>query len=128
MRRDAIIEALRPLAVGTDELELLLLVGSVARGEEHLRSDVDLAYLAGSKFDLPRFVAEATLALGTDDVELADLARANALYRFEAAADGMLVHGDPDRHFAFRVEAVRFWCDAGPLIREAYEDTLARLG
>lgn len=128
MDRDGIVQALRPLAARTHGLELLLLVGSRARGQAHPASDVDLAVLVDPVFDLAGFTAEVTMALGRDDVDVADLARANALFRFEAAAHGILIHGDPDAHFAFRLQAVHFWCDAGPLIRQAYDHTLARLG
>ena len=70
-----------------------------------------------------------TRVLGTDDVDLVDLATASALLRFRAARDGvLLLEARPEAFLDFRLEAVRFWCDAGPVIRAAQADVLASLG
>ncbi len=123
-----IARVLGPLAERTAGLRLLLLVGSRARGDAHAGSDIDLAYLADDDLDLGTFIGEVTMALGTDDVDVSDLARANALYRFHAADDGIRIHGEPEVHDDFRFRAVSFWCDAGPIIRAGYAETLANLG
>jgi hypothetical protein len=46
----------------------------------------------------------------------------------EAAADGIRIAGDPEVHDDLRYAAVLFWCEAGPVIREAYADVLVGLG
>ena len=69
------------------------------------------------------------MAVGTDAVDLADLTTASALLRFRAARDGVaLLERPPGAFLQFRLEAVRFWCDAGPVIRTAQADVLAALG
>jgi hypothetical protein len=61
-------------------------------------------------------------------VDLVDLAGAGALLRFRAARDGVLVlERRHDAFLDFRLDAVRFWCDAGPVIRAAQADVLASL-
>ena len=63
---------------------------------------------------------------GSDAVDVADLSVANGLLRFCATRDGVALLEEPPGEFlAFRLEAVRFWCDAGPVIRAAYDDDLA---
>lgn len=128
MDTDHGLAVLRDLAGRFCDLHLLLLVGSRARGDEHRDSDWDLAYLATADFPLSAFLSEAIAALRTDNIDLADLATANALFRFEAADVGVRVVGDPGRHDRFRDEAIRFWVDAGPTIRAHYDEVLAALG
>jgi predicted nucleotidyltransferase len=109
-------------------LELLVLYGSHARGDAHPGSDWDFGYLAGPAFDPDDLLARLVLRLGTDEVDLVDLSRASALLRYRAAAEGRpLFESAPDRFERFWFEAVSFWCDMGPIIREAYEGILEDL-
>ena len=119
----------------TTGIDLLVLHGSRARGEAADVSDWDLAYLAEANTDAdadadPGALAAAlTRVLATDAVDLVDLARASALLRFRAARDGVVVlERTPGRFVEFQEEAVRFRCDAGPVIRAAQDDVLAGLG
>lgn len=110
---------------------VLALHGSRARGDAAAGSDWDLAYLADDHDGTPSpdpvaLLVALTRVLGTDDV---DLATASALLRFRVSRDGMLLHeARPEAFLDFRLEAVRFWCDAGPVIRAAQADVLASLG
>jgi len=73
------------------ELRLLLLHGSRARGDAHEQSDWDFAYLAGRQLDELGLRSALSRALGTDRIDLVDLARAGGLVRYRAARDGKLV-------------------------------------
>lgn len=128
MTPEEIARRLQPLAQETAGLRLLVLVGSHARGEARERSDIDLAMIADDRLDLGRFIGEVTIALQTDDVDVADLDRANGLFRYEAARDGRLINGDQEEWNAFRFAALTFWYDAGPTIMRVYEQRLASLG
>ncbi len=67
-------------------------------------------------------------ALGTDDVDLVDLARSSALLRFEAAGHGRCIYESaPGNADAFVLGATIFWCDAEPVIRRAQAAVLAGL-
>ena len=129
MTPDELAETLRehPAVSG---LQLLILHGSRARGDGGPSSDWDLAYLAGAgPTDPIGLIAAVTSAVGTDDVDVADLASGSALLRYRAARDGVaLLERTPDAFLDFRLVAVRFWCDAGPVIRAAQADVLASLG
>ncbi len=110
-------------------LRLLVLHGSRARGDAGPLSDWDFGFLADDGLDVALLHARLTVAVGTDAVDLVDLARASALLRFRAARDGVLLFEAAEAEFhRFQLEAVRFWCDAGPVIRAAHEDILAALG
>lgn len=110
------------------KLRLLLLFGSRARGDALERSDWDFGYLAHEGFDPDALVLDLVTALGTDRIDQVDLARAGAQVRFRAAGDGRVLHeAEPGLFGAFWLEAVDFWCDVEPLLRDGYAQVLARL-
>ncbi len=109
-------------------LRLLLLHGSRSRQQEHAGSDWDLGYLADASLDLSELTLTLTQVLGTDDVDVTDLARASALLRFRAASDGRCIYERaPGTFESFVLEATLFWCDAGPVIRRAQAAVLSDL-
>lgn len=113
-------------AAASPGLELLVLFGSRARGEAGPRSDWDLGYLAGEGFDPAALEAELFSTLRTDRVDLVSLRRSNGLLRFRAARDGVVLFEREKGGFeGFWMEAVSFWCDAGPILRSEYRALLA---
>lgn len=128
MLPDALADRLRDHAA-TAGLGLLVLHGSRARGEAGPYSDWDFGVLGDLETDLAALASALTALLGTDAVDVVDLSRASALLRYRAARDGIaLVERPAGTMLRFRLEAVRFWCDAGPVIRAAHDDVLAGLG
>lgn len=110
-------------------MRLLVLHGSRAPGDHHERSDWDFGVLADDTSNLAALVVSLTTLLGTDAVDLVDLRRASALLRYRTARDGVVVLERPEGEFPrFQLEAVQFWCDAGPVIRAAQRDVLRALG
>ena len=115
----------------TSDVAVLLLHGSRARGDAGPGADWDFGVLAnpGGSPDLAALSATLVGHLGTERVDVADLGSASALLRFRAARDGVIVlEREPGAFLRFREAAVRFWCDAGPVIRIAQNDVLAGLG
>lgn len=114
----------------TAGLHLLVLHGSRSRGDAGPSSDWDMAYLCDDPaFDPAGLAVALTTILGTDSVDVADLATSSALLRFRAARDGIALVEHGAGGFAdFQLEATRFWCDAGPVIRAAHDEVLAGLG
>lgn len=123
------LEALRRLASGFPALRLLVLHGSRARGDDHARSDWDLAYLGDASIDELELRSQLAKALRTDGVDLADLSRAGGLLRYRVAKDGVLLFerspGDFER---FCYDAATFWLDIEPVVREEHRGILERLG
>lgn len=119
--------SLAALAARRGGLRLFVVFGSQARGDAHERSDWDLGYLGEPGFDADRLLADVVLTLGTDRVDLVDLARASALLRYRAARDGVVVHEAVGEFDRFRVEAVSFYCEVQPVIGEAYRRVLQAL-
>ncbi len=110
-------------------VDVLVLHGSRARGDSGADSDWDFGVLTDGTTDLAALAAALIQITGTDAVDLVDLHRASALLRYRAARDGVVLAERRDAGFRdFQLEAVQFWCDAGPVIRAAQEDVLAALG
>jgi predicted nucleotidyltransferase len=121
-------DRLARLAVRHPALRFLVLFGSRARGDATGRSDWDLGYMAGPGVDHEGLLLDVVDALGTERVDLVDLARAGAQLRFRAAGEGMLIfESEPGAFARFWLEAVDFWCDAAPILRGGYAEVLARL-
>ena len=126
---DSSVEVLQRLAHRQPGLRLLLLFGSRVRGDATARSDWDLGYLAEPDFDAAEFLAQVVEILGTDRVDLVDLAHAGGQLRFRAAQDGRVVYAADSKVYArFWLDTVSFWCDAGPVLRAGYAHVLASLG
>lgn len=110
------------------EIELLLLFGSRARDEVTENSDWDFGYIATKNFDPTPLYSDMTLLLKTDKVDLVNLSKANGLLRFRAARDGRAIYEKKAGEYEkFWLQAVHFWCDAGPIIRAEYDARLRRL-
>jgi predicted nucleotidyltransferase len=118
---------LAALAASHAGLRLLVIFGSRARGDAHERSDWDLGYLGEPGLDADGLLADAVLALGTDHVDLVDLARASALLRYRAARDGVVVHESGGEFDRFCIEAISFYCEVQSVMGDAYRQVLASL-
>jgi predicted nucleotidyltransferase len=126
--KDRLRDRLAEVAKQHTALVLLVLHGSRARGDAGAGSDWDFGYLAGPALDPAALQADLVSALGSEDVDLADLARAGGQLRHRVAADGVVIY--EGRHGAFEtfwLEAVPYWCDMQGVIRAEYEAALTRL-
>ena len=122
------VERLTAAGARHPKLRLLILFGSRARGEARQDSDWDLGYLAEAGMDPDALLLDLVDTLGTDRVDLVDLARSGAQIAFRAAADGRILYeAAPGLFGRFWFQAVEFWCDVEPLLRTGYADVLARL-
>ena len=126
--RGDLLTQLRQQAARTPGLDVLMLFGSRARGDAHDSSDWDFGYLAGGDIDQAVLLTAIVDTVRTDRVDLVDLARASGLLRYRAARDGVAVfEARPRLAEAFRLDALDFWCDAGPLLQQGYAAVLAEL-
>ncbi len=95
--RDDVKTRLAPLCA-RPEVRLIVLFGSVARGQATAGSDVDLGIIAAGGVDA--LVPEVIRLLGTDRVHVVDLARATPLLAMAAARHGIPLHQNPPGSFA----------------------------
>jgi len=110
------------------KIELFMMFGSRARGDANEQSDWDFGYIAKSDFDPLELHTELILCLGTDHVDLVNLSRTTGQLRYRVAKDGKkLFERQKGAYETFWIQAVDFWCDAGPIIRAEYDALLRRL-
>jgi predicted nucleotidyltransferase len=120
---------LRAVAGRQPGLALLVLFGSRARGDEWARSDWDFGYLADHGVDPLALMAALAAVVGSERLDVVDLASASGLLRYRAARDGVLIYESTSGRFdSFRFSAARFWFDAEPVLRAGYGAVLDRLG
>jgi predicted nucleotidyltransferase len=125
---DTVKDVLAGVARSTPGLELLLVFGSRARGEGRPESDWDFGFLAGPDIDVDGLLLRLVDAVGSDRVDVVDLAKASGHLRFRAARDGVVIHARREGlDDEFRLEAARFWCDAEPVLRRGYDAVLAEI-
>lgn len=125
----ALLVALRAVAHEHAGVRLLVLHGSRARGEARADSDWDFAYMSTSEADVPSLHRDLALTLGSDAIDLTDLAAAGGLLRYRVARDGLvLLEREPHLFDRFWFDAVSFWCDAAPVLRAGYKSVLDGLG
>ena len=125
----SLIGDLHSVAVRQRGLTLLVLFGSRARGDAAAHADWDFGFLSDSSVDPLTITAALAEAVGSERLDLVDLARASGLLRYRAARDGVLVYeARPGIFDRFRFEAARFWYDAEPVLRPGYDAVLDRLG
>ena len=125
----SVIQDLHAVAARQRGLTLLVLFGSRARGDAAAHADWDFGFLSDSSVDSLTVMAALAEAVGSERLDLVDLARASGLLRYRAARDGVLVYeARPGIFDRFRFEAARFWYDAEPVLRPGYDAVLDRLG
>ena len=123
------IRDLHSVAARQRGLTLLVLFGSRARGDAAAHADWDFGFLSDGAVDPLTVMAALADAVGSERLDLVDLARASGLLRFRAARDGVIVYeARPGIFDRFRFEAARFWYDAEPVLRPGYAAVLERLG
>lgn len=128
MLQAGVEDALRDAARTVPGLRLLLLFGSRGRQEARPGADWDLGYLAGLGLDPALLEATMSELLGTDNIDVVDLARTSGLLRYRAAREGRVLYADGEEVFdRFWMEAVTFWCDMAPILEEGYRHILERL-
>ena len=75
-----------------ESLQLVLLFGSVATGNTHARSDIDLAFLFDVRFDVVELTNRVTRLLHYDNVDVIDLRSATPLLKYSAAKKGIAIY------------------------------------
>lgn len=131
-----VLDRLREALHGMAGVRLAAAFGSVARGEEHAGSDVDLGLLldppsdaAGTDVAATRTAVESALARAAGrTIDLVPLGDAPPLLRFEIARDGVLLL---ERHAGdwadFRARAMIDWWDWAPTARRINQAVVQRL-
>ena len=99
-------------------LELVVLFGSMAKGRQGPRSDVDVAVRCTGDADLDRLYVALAPRLRSDRLDLVDVRRASPLLMMEIARSGrVLYEKHPGAFREFQSLASRRYCDTAKLRR-----------
>jgi predicted nucleotidyltransferase len=108
-------------------MRMLVLFGSRVRGQVHAHSDWDFGFLAGEHADADRLRCALSEIVGTDAIDLVNLARGSALLRMQVANEGKLFFESvPGTFLQFQDETARFWCEVEPVLSLTYARILEK--
>jgi predicted nucleotidyltransferase len=113
--------------VDVAEVRLVVLFGSVARGNARPDSDVDIGILGGGFW--PQLELGSRIAARLQrEPHVVDLAQAGELLRFEVARDGVCIfERGQDTWPRFRAQAMIAYWDFAPIMRICAEGARRRL-
>ena len=115
------------LAVGLAGLRLVVLFGSVARGQPLGDSDLDVGILGASHWDALALGSKLGAVAGRE-AQVVELEHASDLLRFHVARDGVpLFQAAPDVWPRFQAEAAVRYFDLAPIIALCAEGARQRL-
>jgi predicted nucleotidyltransferase len=110
------LTALRDAAQAFTDARLIVLFGSVARGDPLAWSDADIG-IAGSEFWRALEIGGALASRLGREPHVVDLDTASDWLRFSVARDGILLYErEPDTWARFQAEAALRWYDLAPLV------------
>jgi predicted nucleotidyltransferase len=118
LSREDMVERLADLERVVPAIELVVLFGSVARGQARSRSDLDIAVRGDGPVDLDALYLVLAPRLGTDRLDLVDLRVAGSVLGFEVARHGQpLFERVPGAFRSFQALASGRYCDTAKLRR-----------
>lgn len=126
----SIVDQLRDFAPRLpEEVRLLVLFGSTARGKAEPRSDVDLGVLLDPYSAALRFKVDAELGRAAGrEVDTVLLDDAPPLLRFEITKDGVLLFEREEGLWThFKAKAMVDWWDWAPTFRMMSDASIRRL-
>jgi predicted nucleotidyltransferase len=114
------------------DIELLVAFGSVSRGDEHDKSDIDLAYAREARLglqlqsELSQRIRETTDLPGRE-IDLIWLTEADPLHLRKISEDAALLVGSERRFQQFKHRAFHKYSDFKPYLDREKETTARRL-
>jgi len=110
-------------------IDLAVMFGSMARGQGHDDSDLDIGVLLRDANETTRSRLAAALSRSAGKtVDVVYLDEAPPLLRFEIARDGVvLLEGAPHSWTDFRARAMIDWWDWAPTARMIHRQVISRL-
>lgn len=99
------------------KLVFAILFGSKARGErENKESDLDIAVLSSQESDYDLFkklFSDFSNIFRGYNVDVRFLNDTDLLFRFQVVKDGVLLYGDENKYFSYRLLTIRRYIDDG---------------
>ncbi len=93
-------------------LDFVVLFGSQATGRTHEKSDIDLAVISKSNFDITSVTMDLYNVFKRDDVEVVNLGLASPTLMHAVVRDGKLLYEREERmFFKWKLYAIKIWME-----------------
>ena len=112
--------------VDVADVRLVVVFGSVARGQARPDSDVDVGILGGGFWPQLELGSRVAARLHREP-HVVDLAEAGELLRFEVARDGICIFDKDDAWPRFQAQAMIAYWDFAPLLKLCTDSARQRL-
>ncbi len=108
--------------IGKDhQLDFIILHGSYAKGTSYRGSDLDIAYVGGTKHNLDEYLrifSQLEDIFGNNlqrELDVKELRYTDPLFRYHVVRDGILLFGNPTAYAEFKSYAYRDYIDSHDL-------------
>ena len=129
MTRQDIIDRLKDYFSHDDDIEMVLLYGSVAKGTFNPKSDIDIALYSKNEISFEVLAKIQTeLAIMFDrEIDVADLKKAEGTFLYQIMTNAVKIKFEENIYVRYAMKALYFYEDFLPILRRTQEEKLRRM-
>ena len=129
MTRQDIIDRLKDYFSHDDDIEMVLLYGSVAKGTFNPKSDIDIALYSKKELSFEVLAKIQTeLAIMFDrEIDVADLKKAEGTFLYQIMTNAVKIKFEENIYVRYAMKALYFYEDFLPILRRTQEEKLKRM-
>ncbi|MBQ2528920.1 MAG: nucleotidyltransferase domain-containing protein [Treponema sp.] len=129
MTRQDIIDRLKDYFSHDDDIEMVLLYGSVAKGTFNPKSDIDIALYSKNELSFEVLAKIQTeLAIMFDrEIDVADLKKAEGTFLYQIMTNAVKIKFEENIYVRYAMKALYFYEDFLPILRRTQEEKLKRM-
>ena len=129
MTRQDIIDRLKDYFSHDDDIEMVLLYGSVAKGTFNPKSDIDIALYSKKELTFEVLAKIQTeLAIMFDrEIDVADLKKAEGTFLYQIMTNAVKIKFEENIYVRYAMKALYFYEDFLPILRRTQEEKLKRM-
>lgn len=129
MTRQDIIDRLKDYFSHDDDIEMVLLYGSVAKGTFNPKSDIDIALYSKNELSFEVLAKIQTeLAIIFDrEIDVADLKKAEGTFLYQIMTNAVKIKFEENIYVRYAMKALYFYEDFLPILRRTQEEKLKRM-
>ena len=129
MTRKDIIDRLKDYFSHDDDIEMVLLYGSVAKGTFNPKSDIDIALYSKKELSFEVLAKIQTeLAIMFDrEIDVADLKKAEGTFLYQIMTNAVKIKFEENIYVRYVMKALYFYEDFLPILRRTQEEKLKRM-
>ena len=129
MTRQDIIDRLKDYFSHDDDIEMVLLYGSVAKGTFNPKSDIDIALYSKKELSfevLAKIQTELSIMFDRE-IDVADLKKAEGTFLYQIMTNAVKIKFEENIYVRYAMKALYFYEDFLPILRRTQEEKLKRM-